>query len=551
MDTSTERTGKAINSNVGPIRVQPKRPSRAKKRGRNGKIKIRRSDKVIAFVECLTNTAGPNAGKAFKLRDWQKEIIQGIYDPVREGNLRAIRTALLTMGRKNGKTELIAALALCHLLGPESELNGEVYSAASDRFQAALVFKAASAMVRADSELSGMVNIIESTKRIVHYASGSFYQALSSESRTKHGFNASCIIYDELAQAPNRELYDVLTTSMGARAEPLILIISTMSNNTHSVMSELVDYGRKLNDGVFQDDSFKAWLFEVPDDADVWDEANWYLANPALGDFRSLEEMRKFAERAKRIPSAEAAFRNLYLNQAVDPNTSFLSPTDWKACGGEMDLEDYIGRKCWGGLDLSASTDLTALALVFESDASRLDCWVFFWTPEEKVKEKERTDRVPYPVWVKQGHMQTTPGRSIRLEAVADKIAELTGQFDVQEIAYDPYRFANLEPHIADRDCDVKMEPFRQGYISMAPAVDGFERGVLNREVFHSNNPVLNWNCANAIVTMDPAGNRKVDKAKSRDRVDGVVALIMAHQRALVAREEQRSVYETRGIRRL
>ena len=225
-----------------------------------------KSDRVIRFIEMLTNTKGPAAGTPFLLRDWQKDIVRGIYDPQTEDNRRRVRHALITMPRKNGKTELAAGLVLYHLLA-DGEINGEVYSAAANRDQAAHIFNAAAAMIRADPDLSSLVNIIESQKRIVHYASGSYYKALSSDAKSKHGFNASCIVYDELAQAPNRELYDVLVTSTSARAQPLTVVISTTSSNPSSVMSELVDYGRKVKDGVIEDPTFYPVIYQAPLDA--------------------------------------------------------------------------------------------------------------------------------------------------------------------------------------------------------------------------------------------------------------------------------------------
>ncbi|MGZ8351368.1 MAG: terminase large subunit domain-containing protein [Allosphingosinicella sp.] len=348
-----------------------------------------RDDRVIAFVENLTTTAGPAAGTPFRLRDWQKALIRGIYEPETADGRRAVRQALISMPRKNGKTELCAALALYHLLAG-GEINGQVYSAAADRHQAALVYNAAVAMVRADAELSAFVNVIESVKRIVHYRSGSFFQALSADHRSKHGFNASAIIYDELAQAPNRNLYDVLTTSTAARAQPLTIVISTQSSDANHVMSELVDYGRKVAAGVIADPGFFSAIYAAPNDADVWDEATWRACNPALGDFRSLDEMRAFAARARRIPSLESVFRALYLNQPVDADRRFLASADWDGCATPVDVDALDGRVCSGGLDLGSTQDLTALVLVFpdDSDPPGYDVLCWFWTAEDTLRAR-------------------------------------------------------------------------------------------------------------------------------------------------------------------
>lgn len=513
---------------------------------------VRNSERVIAFIERLTNTAGPAAGTPFKLREWQKEIVRGIYDPVNTNGVRQVRTALLTMPRKNGKTELAAGLALYHLLA-DRERNGQVYSAAADRHQASLVFNAAATMVRADPNLASLVNIIESTKRIVHYRSGSFYQAISADARTKHGFNASAVIYDELAQAPNRTLFDVLTTSMGARAQPLTVVISTQNSDPLHVMSELTDYGRKVRDGVIDDPTFFAAIFQAPMDADPWDEAVWQECNPALGDFRTLDEMRMTAARAKRIPALESAFRNLYLNQPVDADRRFLSSTDWDSCSAPVDVAALAGRPCWGGLDLSSTQDLTAFVLVFPSDDSppTYDVLAWHWTAGDTIRERADRDRVPYPLWRDQGLIEATPGRAIGKDFVAHRLGELRQRFKIQGIAYDRWRIEELKQRLADEGIDLPLQEWGQGFKDMAPAIDALETAVLNGRLRHGGHPVLRWCASNAAVISDPAGSRKLDKAKSTGRIDGLIALAMALGLHARVPPPFRSIYEGRGLREL
>jgi len=489
----------------------------------NYRINTRR---VIDVVEMLTHTAGPAAGKPFVLRDWQKRDLEKIYGPTYRGGRRKVRTALITIPRKNGKTELAAALAIYHLIG-DGEKGAQVYSAAADRHQAALVFNAAAQMIRNDSELSGILNIVESQKRIVHYESGSFYQAISSESRTKHGFNASFIIYDEMAQAPNRHLWDVLTSSVGARAQPLTIVISTMSPNKHSIMYEQYDYAVKIRDKIIKDDSFAPIIYQAPEDADIWDEQVWFGCNPALGDFRSLEEMRVFAERAKRIPAAEAAFRNLYLNQMVDSEQRFLNSTDWLAGKQTIDLEPLRGRKCWGGLDLSSTTDLTALTLIFPMDDGSIQTVCKFWVPGDRLQERSDRDRVPYTVWRDQGEIIATPGRAIDKNYIAHDLAALDSMFDIQGIAYDRWRIEDLLKLLSDEGININLISWGQGFKDMGPAVDALETAVIDESLKH-NSPVLDWCASNSVITTDPAGARKIAKDKSYDRVDGMVALAMA-----------------------
>jgi len=433
------------------------------------------------------------------------------------------------MPRKNGKTELAAALCLYHLLA-DGEVNGQVYSAAADKQQASIVFNVAAAMIRADPELVALVNVIDSVKRIVHYASGSYYQALSSDAKTKHGFNASAIICDELAQWPKRELYDVLTTATGARAQPLTLVISTQSSDPLHVMSELVEYGRKVEAGVFDDPAFHSTIYAAPLDADPWDEAVWHACNPALGDFRSIEEMRNFAAKAKRIPAAESAFRNLYLNQPVDADKRFLSSADWDACATPVDLDRLEGRPCYGGLDLSSVQDLTAYVLVFPSDdePTVYDVLAWFWTAGDTLADRAERDKAPYGVWRDQGLLIAPPGRAIDRAFVAHTIAESLERFDVRTIAADRWQLAQLEKVLADEGVEAPIEGFGQGFRDMAPAVDALEAAILDARIRHGGHPVMRWCAANATVTTDPAGNRKLDKSRSTGRIDGLVALTMA-----------------------
>jgi phage terminase large subunit-like protein len=504
-----------------------------------------KADRVIAFVENLTNTAGPNAGQPFALRDWQIDIIRAIYDPLHEDGRRVVRSALLSLPRKNGKTELAAALALYHLLA-DGERNGQVYSAAAERQQAAIVFNAAAAMVRADPELNAMVNIIETQKRIVHYASGSFYMAISADARSKHGFNASAIIYDELAQAKNRNLFDVLTTSTSARAQPLTIVISTASSDPNSVMSELVDYGRKINSGIIKDPTFHATIYQAPPDADPWDEAVWYDCNPALADFRSIEEMRTFADRARRIPSLESVFRNLYLNQPVDADQRFIASADWDACNTPVDLEALAGRTCYGGLDLSSTQDLTSLALVFpdDDDPPAYDVLVWFWTAGDTIRERGDRDRVPYALWRDQGFLEATPGRAIDKSYVVARLAEIMAAYDVQGVAYDRWRIDELKKFLSDDGIDVPLSEFGQGFKDMAPAVDALETALLNGRLRHGGHPVLRWNASNASIEQDAAGSRKLAKQRSIGRIDGLVAVAMAIGLAAKSQGPERSPYE-------
>lgn len=494
-----------------------------------------RADRVIAFIEALTVPSGEGQGGPFRLREWQRKFIRAIYAPQGRNGRRLVRRAILSIARKNGKTALIAALVLCHLVGPESILNGEVYSAANSREQAGQIFKVAAQIVRADPELNTILKVVDSTKTIACYRNGSFYKAISAEAGVQHGLNPSFVVYDELAQAKGTDLYDVLDTSMGARAEPLFAIISTQSNDPEHILSKLIDDGLSANDP-----TTVCHLYAVPEECpDVFDPSVWKLANPALGDFRSLEDLAAIANRAARIPAEENKFRNLYLNQRVSPATSLITRKEWMACAG--DVEFHEGEDVYLALDLSSVNDLSALAMVSAGKKTR--CKVWMWKPKETLREHSNRDfghgNWRFEEWHKAGHLEVTPGKVIDHTTIALKLAEVCRLYNVLGCAYDRHKIDYLIRSMdaidmlahkeGDKDGDgLKLVPWGQGFVSMGPAVDAFETAVLNRDIVHPNNPVLNWNMANAVAVMDPAGNRKLDKDKARFRIDGAQALVQA-----------------------
>lgn len=506
----------------GWSKLPPFRRARKPSWNREG---LSRADRVIRFVQSLKITAGKGAGRKFRLREWQRRIIRGIYGPSDERGRRRIRQALITMPRKNGKTELAAALALCHLVGPEAEPRGQVYSAASDRDQAAIIFAELEAFISADPALTARCNVQRFAKKIEDLETGSVYAALSSDARKAHGLGPSFFVGDELAQWHGRELFDNLITGQGAREAPLSIVISTQSSDPNSVMSELVDYARQIDDGIIDDPSFYSCIYAAPDDADPWSETVWRACNPALGDFRSLDEMRDAARKAKRIPAREAAFRNLYLNQRVDADPRFIAAADWNANAGAVDPDALHGQACYGGLDLGATQDLTALALYFP-DSGAVLAW--FWLPGDDLADREERDHVPYRLWRDQGFLETWPGRATDKRAIAGRLAAIAGTYDVAAIAYDRWRMADLRKLLDDEGIDLPLREFGQGFVSMAPAVDAAETLILDAKLKHGGNPILRWNAANAVVQLDPTGGRKLAKNRSIGRIDGLVALVMA-----------------------
>ena len=491
---------------------------------------------VIAFIEQLIVPSGKGAGKLFKLTKFEKLFIQAVYGPVDSKLMRIVRRAILSMARKNGKTAFIACLALTHLVGPEAVRNGEIYSAATERDQAALIFKYAAQIVRADPELESYLKIVDSTKTMVCFSNGSIYRAISSEAGSKMGYNPTVVIYDELAQAKNRELYDALDTSMGARMgegeEPLFIVISTQAKDPQHILSQLIDDGLRGNDP-----TTVCHLYEIPEKLDVFDPKNWKLANPALGDFRSRSEMKTAAKRAQRMPTFEAAFRNLYCNQRVQAQSPLSPRAEWEGCHGDATIEP--GSDVYMGLDLSGKTDLTALVAVSDGDNDLVRQW--FWKPKETLLEHEKRDRVPYSVWEKQGVIETTPGRAIQYDWVAERIGKIAAEYNILGIAFDRWRIDDLlnamgkiglEAYVDGKDearaGAIRMVPWGQGYASMTQAVEAMEVSILERKLIHDGNPCLTWNVSNAMALSDAAGNRKLDKSASRFRIDGAVALSMA-----------------------
>lgn len=493
-----------------------------------------RVKRIISFIEKLTVPSGKGAGKPFKLRPFQKRFIEDTYGPINKDGKRIVRRAIKSIARKNGKSVEVACLALTHLVGPEAIMNGEIYSAATTQKQAALVFKYASQIVQAEPELKSIIKIIDSTKRMVCFSNGSFYCAIAAEAGPAYGLNPSLVIYDELAQAKNRDLYDALDTSQSTREEPLFIVISTQSNDPQHILSQLIDDGLSG-----RDPTTICHLYAVPDDAEnvFTDQKLWKLANPALGDFRSLPEMKTAAKRAVRMPTFEASFRNLYLNQRINAESPLIPKAEWLACKGDAYIEP--GSEIYLGLDLSGKTDLTALVAVSNGDQDKVKGW--FWKPQETLIDHEKRDRVPYTVWKSQGFIETTPGRAIQYDWVAERLGQIIKDYIVVGMAFDRWRIDDLMNAMRKIGLDcyvdgkdevragaIRLVPWGQGYASMTQAVEALEVSILDRRLVHDGHPCMTWNVSNAISISDAAGNRKLDKSATRFRIDGAVALAMA-----------------------
>lgn len=502
------------------------------------------ADRAVRFINGLSHTKGQRwAGKPFDLRPWQENgIIRPLFGTLREDGLRRYRTCFVMLPRKNGKSELAAAIALYCLIG-ENEPGGEIYSAAADRDQASIVFNVAAQMVRNDPELSAVCDIIESQKRIVYKRTGSFYRAISSEAHSKHGYNASVVLYDEVHAAPNRDLWDVLRTSMGARDQPLLFAITTAGFDKHSLERELFDYSVKVRDKLVPDETFLPVLYYAPDEADWKDEKVWHAANPALADFRSIDEMRMLCKEAQEIPAAENTFRRLYLCQHTEQDARWFSMDTWDGCRSDIHPDDLKGQPCYGGLDLADTTDVAAFVLYFPNQNAVLP---YFWVPEEGARKRVRRDRVPYDVWMRDGLMFSTPGNSIDHAAIRQKINELHKDYKILKIARDRWNASQITTELMGDGFE--MIDFGQGFASMSAPAKHLEKLILDRGLQHFGNPVLRWMASNVSAEIDAAGNVKPSKKKSTEKIDGIVGLIMALGLAIQEPLPRPSVYETRGV---
>ena len=495
---------------------------------------LTRLERLIAFIEDLPITQGKLAGTTMKLRPWQvDEFLAPVYATDEYGH-RPVRTAVLSMGRKNGKTGLSAALSLAHLVGPEAEDRGEIYFCAMDKAQASKAWEECKAILEAHAELGERVNIIRFSKEIQVLegkGKGSVLKAVSADADSKLGLSPSFVLCDEAGYWPKRDLFDAMDSALGARDEPLIVLLSTQAKDDGHFFSQMIDDGLKIRSGEVVDPSFHLTLFAAPEKADPWDPATWALANPAMGDFNSLEQIERLATQAKRLPAKEADFRNKVLNQRVDGTVRFIAKREWDNCNkAPVDPEALKGRDCYAGLDLSAARDLTAFVLVFPMDDGSFEVLPRFFLPEFDISGKSENDRVPYDLWAKQESARLTllPGKVIDPALIAEYIADASTEYNILGIAYDRWRIEDLRRELEALSVELPLVAMGQGFKDFAPAVDTLERLVADEKVNHEGNPIMAMCAANAVVTSDPAGNRKLDKSKASGRIDGLVATAMA-----------------------
>ena len=448
-----------------------------------------------------------------------------------------------------GKSELAAAVALLLCCG-DGEERAEVYGCAADRQQASIVFEVAADMIRMSPALSKRCKILTATKRIVYTPTNSFYQVLSAEAYSKHGFNIHGVVFDELHTQPNRKLFDVMTKGSGdARTQPLYFLITTAGTDTHSICYETHQKAKDIIEGRKIDPTFYPVIYGADENDDWTDPAVWKKANPSLGITVAIDKVKAACESAKQNPAEENSFRQLRLNQWVKQAVRWMPMESWDKCFLATPEDDLEGRVCYGGLDLSSTTDITAFVLVFPptDEDDRYIVLPYFWIPEENLEIRVRRDHVPYDLWEQQGYLQTTEGNVVHYGFIEKFIEQLGERFNIREIAFDRWGAVQMVQNLEGMGFTVV--PVGQGFKDISPPTKELMKLVLEEKIAHNGHPVLRWMMDNIYIRTDPAGNIKPDKEKSTEKIDGAVATIMALDRAIrCGNDTSASVYDSRGL---
>ena len=505
------------------------------------------AEHAVGFFRFLKHSKGEWAGRPLTLEPWQQFYLWTLFGWKRDDDTRRFRTAYQEVARKNGKTTIAAGVGL-YLLLADGEAGAEIYTAATKRDQARIAHSEATRMVKSSPFLRQRITAFKDNLHIRDTASK--FEPLGRDENSMHGLNVHAAIVDEVHAHPTREVWDVLETATGSRRQPLMFGITTAGYDRQSLCYQLHDYAEKVLAGTVQDDSFHGIIYTL-DDPDAWeDEVQWIKANPNLGVSVKLDDLRRKAERAKEIPSSLNAFLRLHMNVWTQSVSKWLDPERWMSCGQPVNADALRGRVCYGGLDLSSTTDLSALALVFppEQDGEPYQVLMRFWVPEDAMRQRSHRDRVPYDAWVRQGWIAATPGNVIDYEWILAQVDKDAQEFDLHEIAFDRWGATKIIQAIEGRG--MTCVQFGQGFASMSAPTKELEKLVLGGGIAHGSNPVLNWMADNVVVRVDPAGNLKPDKERSTEKIDGIVALVMGLDRAL-RHAKKRSVYEERGVREL
>lgn len=520
--------------------------------GTMGRIDKNRALEVVEFIPML-KLVDDFYGQPFVLLDWQYETLWDVYGTVNEEGYRQHRYAYLEIPKKNAKTTLIAGLGVYHLTCDPPQ--GQIYCCAADRSQASLVYKAAVAMIDQDDELGKILKVTESRKEIKNVETGTILKVLSAEAYSKHGINPTVVIFDELHAQPNRDLWDVMTFGAGAaRKEPLWWVITTAGDDPdrNSIGWEIHEQAIKLRDGEIVDPTWYVKIYGADEDDDIFAEETWYKANPSLGHTISLESVRQEALAARNSEASERLFRWLRLNQWIDlKRVGWMPLTLWDQTNGKWDLSDLVGKKCYPGLDLSSTTDITAACYLFPPQDGLSDWRAIFdaWIPEDNMKERVNRDRVPYNKWVNQKYLNATPGNVVDYDFVEAKLLSANKQYNVHTLGTDQWNSRMLTQRLMKEG--VEVVEIGQNMKGMSPAMKMIEQLMKRGLMTHEKNPLARWCWGNVVVAVDGNENIKPMKNKSKDRIDVTVAMINAMATAMLFEQVDFSVYEERGIRTL
>lgn len=512
-----------------------------------------RVDRVLQFIGALTHTKGEWAGTRFGLLDWQTDLLTKLFGTLKEDGSRQYRTAYLEIPKKNGKSELGAAVAL-YMLCRDGEASPEVYSAAADRDQASLVYNVASQMVMSNPILSRTLRVRDSRRRIINPRNGGFYQVLSSEVRTKHGLNPSAVIFDELHAQPNDQLWRVLTVGTDyARRQQLVFVLTTAGiYDVESVWWRVREKARQVQAGIIEDPSFLPILYIADPELDNPDDpALWQRVNPSLGRIFTLDRIQKDYTQVRGDLIEWEDFKRFRLNIPAKQVRRWMPMDEWDKCHEPVDLEALVGRPCFGGLDLSERDDLSAFALVWppRDKTEKWEVHVKGYSCEGTVQKRAREGRViDYGRWVQQGHITQTHGNTIDHEYIRNDIIAAAKKYDIREIGFDPYSAKELTNYLFNNEGMPCVE-VRQGVASLSEPAKDIMSSVKERKIKHGNNPVLRWCVDNVVMVVDANANIRPAKDKSTDKIDLFVAMLIAWARALVSLDNMVSIYDTRGIR--
>lgn len=506
----------------------------------------REAMRAISFIEKLKHTKGEWSGQSFKLSPWQKFIVRNVFGWLRADGTRRFRSVYVELARKNGKTALAAGIGL-FMLYADREDRAEVYSAATTAKQAKICFDEAAAAIRATTLRD---RIMVQANALVYMERGSKFSPVSSEYKSLDGLNPSCAIIDEYHAHRDSGVYDVLISGMGARRQPLVFIITTAGDNKFSACFEHRIMCTKVLQGVLSDEATFAFICSLDSEEEWDDEKMWIKSNPNLDVSVKREYLTERVLAAKNKPSEIINTKTKNLNLWTDSANSWIVDEKWCACHDpNFDDSILLGKECYGGLDLSNVSDLTAFALLWKIDGKYI-VKVWCWIPRDTMMERFRRENISYPQWIQEGWIYCTQGNVLDRRFIEAKIIELSKLYNIKSIAYD--RYDSTETVLTLTEDGITMSKYGQGFASMSAPTKKLEEIVLANQLEHMANPALRWQMTNVELKKDPAGNIKPDKGAARQKIDGVVALIMAIGEQITCEaNKDESIYEKRGLREL